>query len=116
MAFSMPSHDGSLASSDRERLELLGVNKSLNDIPKTPLHHNPNGTFTRARCPNAIVDWGGRPLTLREKAMMRLMGELMEKPDWERKVYEEDIVAKWQSEAVGDECDFSKPMFDYVSL
>ncbi|KAF7977247.1 hypothetical protein HWV62_4361 [Athelia sp. TMB] len=36
---------------------------------------------------------------LRELAMMRLMNEITDKPDWNSKVFDETIVAKWKSEA-----------------
>ena len=36
----------------------------------------------------------------REVAMMILMDRLTDKPDWNRKVFDEDIVAKWTSEAL----------------
>ncbi|KAF7977244.1 hypothetical protein HWV62_4355 [Athelia sp. TMB] len=37
---------------------------------------------------------------LREFAMMRLMNSISDKPDWNRKVFDEEIVAKWTLEAM----------------
>ena len=39
-------------------------------------------------------------ILVREVAMMIIMDRLTDKPDWNRKVFDEDIVAKWTSEAL----------------
>jgi len=66
--------------------------------------------------PNAVEDWGGRPLTIREKNMVTLLSELTEKANRETKIRDKRIVAKWRSEAVKEGgVGFSDIMFDYVS-
>ncbi|TFK70985.1 hypothetical protein BDN72DRAFT_491378 [Pluteus cervinus] len=55
------------------------------------------------------------PLTaLREFTMMRLMDLVTDKPDWDRKVNDPEIVAKWRAEALGasDKLDTSERMVD----
>lgn len=37
---------------------------------------------------------------VRERAMLAVMAALKDKPDWERKVLDETIVAKWRHEAL----------------
>lgn len=39
-------------------------------------------------------------LPLREVAMMAIVSQLTDKPDWHRKVFDEEIVAKWKKEAM----------------
>ena len=67
----------------------------------------------RSRFPNAIQDWTGTPLALRERRMIALVGELIEKTDWQRKAFDKDIVKKWRIDAAGFR--FSDKIFDYVS-
>ncbi|KAK3718746.1 hypothetical protein LTR37_004965 [Vermiconidia calcicola] len=88
---------------------ILGFDQPVNAIPPLPV----DGDGFRERCPNAITDWGGRPLTLREKAMMSMLAEVMDKPDWQQKVHDEETVAKWRLEVVSEERDFSGPMFEF---
>jgi hypothetical protein len=39
-------------------------------------------------------------LPVREFAMMAIMNQLTEKPDWHKKVWDDKIVAKWRDEAL----------------
>lgn len=41
-----------------------------------------------------------RLLPVREVFMMTLMDRLTDKPDWNKKVFDEDIVSKWRKEAL----------------
>jgi hypothetical protein len=40
------------------------------------------------------------PLTIRERVIMDVTAVVKDKLDWERKVFDETIVAKWKSEAL----------------
>lgn len=40
------------------------------------------------------------PLTVRERVMIEIMAVLKDKPDWERKVFDASIVARWRQEAL----------------
>lgn len=42
------------------------------------------------------------PLTVRERVMIALMAVLKDKPDWERKVFDEVIVGRWRQEALAE--------------
>ncbi|KAI5363285.1 hypothetical protein Slin15195_G106690 [Septoria linicola] len=77
---------------------LHGVDCPLNAISDYSFSSTPSGG--RPRFPNAINDWSGTPLTLRERKMMALMGELTDKPDWHKKIFDDKIVAKWGDEAL----------------
>ncbi|KAL1612138.1 hypothetical protein SLS60_000361 [Paraconiothyrium brasiliense] len=46
-------------------------------------------------CSDAFTDL----LTVRELAMMHIMDRLTDKPDWSKKVWDEEIVDKWRTEA-----------------
>ncbi|KAH3913763.1 hypothetical protein HBI56_079360 [Parastagonospora nodorum] len=51
----------------------------------------------------AINDGNGTEselLYVRELAMMNIMDKLTDKPDWHKKVFDEEIVAKWRKEAL----------------
>lgn len=46
-------------------------------------------------------DYGGiNPYFVREVAMMQVMEQLTDKQDWERKVFDQEIVDKWRKEAL----------------
>ena len=63
-------------------------------------------------------------MTLRERCMLTFVNSITDKPDWNRKVFEEEILTKWKVEALEMDWkkagvvhgDFSEKMFDYVSL
>ena len=50
----------------------------------------------------AAGNWHKRaiPLTIRERVMLDLMAALKNKPDWEKKIFDKDIVRKWRAEAL----------------
>jgi hypothetical protein len=64
--------------------------------------------------PNAITSWAANNLTVREQSMMGMMNEITDKSEWDRKVFDETIVAKWKEEALAKN-DFTEQMFNYVS-
>ncbi|KAI0799890.1 hypothetical protein GGR55DRAFT_668133 [Xylaria sp. FL0064] len=61
-------------------------------------------------------------LKLRETRMMEFMNHITDKPDWDRKVFDEEIVNKWHREAMGSQAQemnldgdvyMTEKMFDY---
>ncbi|KAK5655115.1 hypothetical protein OQA88_6014 [Cercophora sp. LCS_1] len=50
--------------------------------------------------PIALDGWASGGVTLREKRMLDFINQITDKPDWETKVFNEDIVAKWKDEGV----------------
>jgi hypothetical protein len=40
------------------------------------------------------------PLIVRELAMMDVMDKITDKPDWHKKVFDDNIVSKWRKEAL----------------
>lgn len=100
-------------STPPKRVPLLGLGHRLNEIPELSRYAG-HMTEQRLRFPNALEDWVGDPLTLRERAMMAMMGRIMGKEGWERKVFDGGIVGKWREEGVDES--FSISMFNYVSV
>lgn len=48
------------------------------------------------RFPHAIADdTACEGVTLREQRMLDFVNGISDKPEWERKVFDEDIIAKW---------------------
>lgn len=82
-----------------------------------PINHEPPHAF-----PHAIGDYVvSVGITLRERRMLDFITQISDKPDWDRKVLDQEIVAKWKSEACrfdeGCQDDFlSEPMFEYVCI
>ncbi|KAF7979075.1 hypothetical protein HWV62_43573 [Athelia sp. TMB] len=59
--------------------------------------------FSGELFPNALDNEESNQLrltTLREIAMVRLMNEITDKQEWDRKVFDDTIVAKWKSETL----------------
>ena len=62
-------------------------------------------------------------MTLRERCMLAFINLITDKPDWHHKVFDNEILAKWNAEAMELDWkkagvlhgDFSGDMFNYVS-
>ncbi|KAF2163027.1 hypothetical protein M409DRAFT_26474 [Zasmidium cellare ATCC 36951] len=99
--------------------ELLGLDRPISGYPE---HSFPEVDGSRPRFPNAIQDWNGTPLTLRERSMIAFMNEITDKPEWTRKVNDEEIVGKWRKEREDKEKEteperaLTEKMFDYCLL
>lgn len=47
---------------------------------------------------HGVNDYRGSRLTVREVAMLRFMNSITDKPGWERKLFDEEIVQRWREE------------------
>ncbi|KAK4141504.1 uncharacterized protein C8A04DRAFT_13998 [Dichotomopilus funicola] len=73
------------------------------------------------RLPLAIgaMPWESKGVTVREKRMLEFISSISDKPDWDTKVFDETIVARWRTESDvrPDELDgdvyLSQEMFDH---
>lgn len=75
-----------------------------------PVNYRPDEFF-----PNAVLDWSGTILTVRELNMMAIMDKITDKPDWDKKVFDDTIIQKWRQEALATEgMDMSEKMLDWV--
>ncbi|SPO01965.1 uncharacterized protein DNG_04638 [Cephalotrichum gorgonifer] len=73
-----------------------------------------------AAFPSAVLgDWHSVGVTLREKRMLAFVDEITDKPEWERKVFDDEIVEKWRAEgsvrpeALEGDVVLSDEMFDF---
>ncbi|KAI3338434.1 hypothetical protein F4824DRAFT_80710 [Ustulina deusta] len=81
--------------SDTSRLELPGFGK-----PLTQLSQQREGKYFM----HALWDawrFESAGLKLREVRMMEFMNQITDKPEWDRKVFDEEIVNTWRKEAMG---------------
>ncbi|KAL0574584.1 hypothetical protein V5O48_007369 [Marasmius crinis-equi] len=107
-----------MSSSTRTSVtELPGFGVPVNTMPAETysINYNPSKEKENRICfPNAITSWAGDNITIREKNMLSMMNEITDKPGWEAKVFDQEIVGKWKTEALSQEdVDFSETMFDY---
>lgn len=64
------------------------------------------------RFKNPLQDWIGEPLTLRERAIIGIIENIIGKDSWKTKVFDKKICANWRLEARNEA--FSEKMFDFV--
>ena len=77
-----------------------------------PVNYRPDEFF-----PNAILEWSGTILTVRELNMMAIMDKITDKPDWDKKVFDDTIIQRWRQEALATESmDVSEKMLDWVCI
>ncbi|GAW15293.1 hypothetical protein ANO14919_047020 [Xylariales sp. No.14919] len=77
------------------RLKLPGFGRSLEEFDTGP---------EAKYCLHALWDkfqFLSSGVTLREVRMMEFMNQITDKPEWERKVFDEGIVNKWHEETMG---------------
>lgn len=58
-------------------------------------------------------EWAGERLTVRELKMLALMDSVTDKPNWDQKVFDEKIVAKWRTEATAADPLMSDKTWDW---
>ncbi|KZP11236.1 hypothetical protein FIBSPDRAFT_1050866 [Athelia psychrophila] len=94
-------------------VKLPGFGLPLNFEPPQDNQSPHQGIFGEL-FPNA-VDCNSNQLrltTLREFTMMGLMNQITDKPDWDIKIFDDAIIAKWRSEALQTP-DISEKMIDF---
>ncbi|KAL6720945.1 hypothetical protein ACLMJK_000045 [Lecanora helva] len=75
-----------------------------------PVNNDALGGF-----PQALLGWQGTPITIHERTMMALMDSITDKPEWERKIFDESVNQKWRQEALkSNDIDVSEKMFDWI--
>ncbi|KAB2570656.1 hypothetical protein DBV05_g10664 [Lasiodiplodia theobromae] len=76
----------------------------------------------KERFPHAISEFGtAKAITLRERRMLDFINKISDKPEWDRKVFDEAIVSEWRVEAMRfddkiEDVYLSEQMFDYCIL
>ncbi|KAK4895851.1 hypothetical protein LTR27_006020 [Elasticomyces elasticus] len=115
------NNDSDSSSEDRTDLKegLLGHDFALNETSRID---SETVKFVHKRLPNAVEDWWGTPITVRERKMIAFMKAITDKPDWQTKIFAPGITDKWRKElaqqehrSTNDELDacFSGKMFVY---
>jgi len=104
------------ARSTQKRVLLPGFGLPVEYLPKWTRDASKSERF-----PHAIADFfAGGGVSVRERRMLDFINTISDKPEWERKVHDEEIVSKWRAEAVthSDELGdwvLSEKMFNFVS-
>ncbi|KAF1845864.1 uncharacterized protein K460DRAFT_406097 [Cucurbitaria berberidis CBS 394.84] len=86
-----------------------------------PLDESSDDPYGSAECLSAVIDWRHDVFTVREKCMLFFVNKITDKPDWQRKVQDPAIIAKWKQEVndldwttvVDKNGDMSTKMFEY---
>ncbi|QRD82220.1 hypothetical protein F9C07_2277506 [Aspergillus flavus] len=103
-----------MSAEQSNRLQLPGYN--------LPLNYRPDGgqPLRRTLFPNALDygdiegGWVDRINVHREILMMRVMNTITDKPDWDKKVFDEAITSKWREEIAQSGQDVTPKMMDYI--
>ena len=75
-----------MASLDAEPSGFPGFGLAVEDMPAESFPHATESNVSQG-------------ITLRERRMMDFINTISDKPEWERKVFDETIVGKWEEEA-----------------
>lgn len=51
---------------------------------------------------HGISDYTGERMTAHELDMLRLMEAITEKPDWHKKIFNDEITSRWSEEAIAE--------------
>ncbi|RAL15816.1 DUF4246 domain-containing protein [Aspergillus homomorphus CBS 101889] len=103
-----------MAASHTQQIMLPGFN--------LPLNHTRQGKYSwdRTTLPNALDPqdiyhgYIGNLLVHREIIMLQIMNTISEKPDWDRKVFDDEITAKWRKEISESGQDVTPAMIDWI--
>ncbi|KAL2827946.1 hypothetical protein BDW59DRAFT_159904 [Aspergillus cavernicola] len=101
---------------------MSGTQSTPYDLPgfTLPLNFKPEISWNDTRFPNALdsddITGGccGYIFTLRELLMMQIMESITNKPDWDKKVWNEEITNKWRKELSESGKDVTEPMINYI--
>ena len=118
--------DKSSSSSDRDDdvpIELPGFGYSVTKMPYQVYNSDAKKRKIRRRMrfPTALGEDDPNeeeitPFVFREVLMLRIMNELTDKPEWSRKVFDENITKKWRDEALSAQPDnVTDECINYVS-
>ncbi|KAE8373327.1 hypothetical protein BDV26DRAFT_272364 [Aspergillus bertholletiae] len=108
------THHSTMSVERPNRLQLPGYN--------LPLNHRPDSEerFQRILFPNALdygdIEYGSvdHLNIFREILMMRVMNTITDKPEWDRKVFDDAITSKWRDEIAQSGQDVTPKMMDYI--
>ncbi|KAJ5119067.1 hypothetical protein N7448_010775 [Penicillium atrosanguineum] len=100
---------------DWSEIPIPGFNAPLNFRPQTNVVYEYMEGFPNALDPNHVEDGSlDRLVTHREIVMMQLMNIITDKPEWDRKVFNEHITTKWREEVAESGEDATPKMMDWI--
>lgn len=117
------SSSSSSVGDDDIPIKLPGFGYSISTMPYNLYNQDAQRRKIRRRMrfPTAVID-GDRSeeeimaITFREIIMLRIMNELTDKPEWNRKIFDEKIAKKWRDEALSARSDeITNQCADFVS-
>ncbi|KAK5685098.1 hypothetical protein LTS10_003173 [Elasticomyces elasticus] len=115
-AIGTPSKDSDCSDSDSSsqyevdlKDGLLGYDFALNELSE---FDGKTLKYIHKRCPNAVEDWWGTPITVRERKMIAFISAITDKPDWQEKIFASGVTEKWQRELAEQEHRSASPEFD----
>ncbi|KAI9932099.1 hypothetical protein ASPWEDRAFT_171776 [Aspergillus wentii DTO 134E9] len=97
--------------SQSTRYDLPGYTLPLNFTPSSK--KRAETLFDNVLDPDRIEDTGSEK-TLWEIFMMQMMNAITDKPEWHKKVFDENITSKWKQEIADSGRDLTPEMIDYV--
>ncbi|KAF9886555.1 hypothetical protein FE257_011327 [Aspergillus nanangensis] len=99
----------------QDTIKLPSFNLPLNYKPPTTQGQWAYGMFLNCLDYNQIEGgYVSRATTMREILMMRVMDTISDKPEWTRKVFDEEIVARWREELLASGQDVTPKMLDWI--
>ncbi|CAI7576606.1 unnamed protein product [Penicillium glandicola] len=104
-----------MSSITNPQLRMPGFNVELNSAPNENIFGIRINGFPNA-LDEAHHDYGCiyNLVTHREVLMMRVMNTITDKPEWDRKVFDETITAKWRNEIIQSGQDVTPKMMDWI--
>ncbi|KAI9742088.1 MAG: hypothetical protein M1834_000478 [Cirrosporium novae-zelandiae] len=91
---------------------LPGFGMPLNYLPTMPDNSPLVEPFDMFH--HTLIDlYSARLRTVRERTMVALMNHLTDKPDWDRKIFEDAIVSKWKQESSSQTQDITDSMLSW---
>ncbi|KAK4221203.1 hypothetical protein QBC38DRAFT_139315 [Podospora fimiseda] len=101
------------------RLQIITMASAPQTSKKFPGFGLPVEHFAGRCFPHAVAkSWGSSGVTTRELRMLGFINQITDKPNWEDKVFDDEIVSRWRAEAdahetVDGDIYMSKEMFDF---
>ncbi|RAL03357.1 DUF4246 domain-containing protein [Aspergillus ibericus CBS 121593] len=96
-------------------VQLPGFNLPLDHRPSQKRNLYELSVFPNALDPRDVEQgYAGRVSTQREITMMQIMNAIAEKPEWDRKVFDDTITDRWRTEIMESGRDVSRRMMDWI--
>ncbi|GFF34443.1 hypothetical protein IFM46972_04225 [Aspergillus udagawae] len=120
--FSLENHFLRHSTPRPESAPMSAIESTRFELPglTLPLYFRPHREWTDVVYANALDEtdiengYVGYMFTLRELSMMRIMEAITDKPDWDKKVFNQEITDKWRKEISDSGQDITERMIEYI--